>query len=425
MAGDKEPLSIVQLSTCDLGGGAEKVAFSLHRIYREMGHRSVLVVGGKRSDDPDILAIDNSGRRRGLGFFKVVAEKLLGWQYLSFPGSRRLPGLVGRPWDVLHAHNLHGGYFDLAALPALSRLAPTVLMMHDNWLQTGHCGYHLDCTRWQTGCGRCPDLAIYPGIPRDGTRFNWRRKQRLLRSSRLWLTAPSQWLLDEAQRSLLAGKPARLVPNGIDLEVFSPGSRSEARTALGLPQDAPVILFAATDALANPFKDGPTLLAALTQLVSSKPGVRLVALGGRTMPEGYQPLANSVIARPFEADPRKVTLYYRAADALAHATRADNAPLSILESLACGLPVVASRVGGIPEYVEDGKTGLLVPPGEAPALAAALRRVIEDRALAAELSRNGLAAARERYDLRSQARRYVEWYRELILETNWAGEHRT
>ena len=421
---DERPLTVVQLSTFDTGGGAEKAAFSLHRIYREMGHRSILVVGGKRADDPDVLAIDNSGRWRGLGLVKAAAEKLLGWQYLSFPGSGRLAELVGRPWDVLHAHNLHGGYFDLAALPALSRLAPTILMMHDNWLQTGHCACHLACPRWQTGCGRCPDLGIYPGIPRDGTRFNWRRKRRLLCSSRLWLTAPSQSLLDEAQRSLLAGKPARLVRNGVDLEVFSPGSRSEARTALGLPQDAPLLLFAATDALTNPFKDGATLLAALTQLVRSKPGVRLVALGGRTMPEGYQPLANSVIARPFEADPRKVTLYYRAADVLAHATRADSAPLSILESLACGLPVVASRVGGIPEYVEDGKTGLLVPPGQAPALAAALRRVIEDRALAAELSRNGLAAARQRYHLRDQARSYLEWYRELIRETRGSEERR-
>ena len=411
------PLTILQLSGADVRGGAEQVAFSLHRLYREMGHRSILAVGEKRSDDPDVLAIDDRGRLRGPGLLRAAAERLLGWQDLSRPGSHRLPELVGRCWDVLHAHNLHGGYFDLAALPKLSRLAPTVLTMHDNWLMTGGCACHFDCQRWRTGCGRCPGFAAYRLLSRSGTRFNLRRKRRLLAASNIWLAAPSQWLLDEAGRSLLSGIPSRLIRNGVDLEVFRPGPKAEARAELGLPAGAPLVLFAAKDALVNPAKDGRTLLAALGRLVSEVPGARLVALGGTGVPAGFEGLAGAVLARPFETDPRRMALHYRAADALAHATLADNAPLAVIEAMASGLPVVASSVGGIPEHVLDGRTGLTVPARDPAALAAALRRVLEDKALAAELSRNGLALARERHDIGAQAWAYLDWYRELIAGT--------
>ena len=408
------PLTIAQLGSADVCGGAEGVAFSLHRIYRELGHRSILAVGRKVSDDPDVVAIDNSGRLRGLGLLRAAAGRLLGWQYLSYPGGRRLPKQVGGGWDVLHAHNLHGGYFDLAALPALGRLAPTVLTLHDSWLMTGHCACPGGCRRWESGCGRCPDLGSPPGIPRDGTRFNWRRKRRLIAASRVWLASPSQWLLDEAGRSLLAGKPARLVPNGVDLSVFAPGDRDAARSELDLPAGRPLVLFAARDALVNPFKDGRTLLAAMGRVAREVPGVQLVALGGSEVPAGLEVPAGAVLLRPFEPDQRRTALYYRAADVLAHATLADNAPLAVIEAMASGLPVVASRVGGVPEHVEDGRTGLLVPPGDPEALAGALRHVLADPALAAELARNGLARARERHDLRGQARTYLEWYRELM-----------
>jgi glycosyltransferase involved in cell wall biosynthesis len=234
----------------------------------------------------------------------------------------------------------------------------------------------------------------------------------------LWITAPSQWLLDEARDSLLANKPMRLVRNGVDLQVYVPGSREQARTELELPQGIPLVVFSATSALVNPFKDGRTTLAALRQLVNCLPQVRLVALGGTTVPPGFESVAGSIIARPFEADPRKVAAYYRAGDVFAHASRADNAPLSIIEAMACGLPVVASAVGGIPEYVEHDKTGLLVPPEDAEALAAAFRRMLEDQELRARLAQEALTVAKQRYDIQDQARSYLAWYTELIRETS-------
>jgi len=131
------PLHIVQVNTVDVAGGAAKVARKLHEKFRERGHRSTLVVGLKQSSDPDVVEIDNRDAGRG---FRGRASRILearGHQYLDLPGSHRIPDLIGGDWDVLHAHNLHGGYFDLAALSDLSRRAPLVLTMHDMWLVTG------------------------------------------------------------------------------------------------------------------------------------------------------------------------------------------------------------------------------------------------------------------------------------------------
>ena len=89
------------------------------------------------------------------------------------------------PPDIIECHNLHGGYFDLRALPWLSRQAATVLVLHDAWLLSGHCAHSFDCDKWQTGCGACPDLSIEPALRRDGTAHNWTVKQGVYAQSRV------------------------------------------------------------------------------------------------------------------------------------------------------------------------------------------------------------------------------------------------
>ena len=108
------PLRIVQINTVDVAGGAAKVARKLHEKYRERGHESTLVVGWKQSADPDVVEIDNTDAGRGIRGRALRILEARGRQYLDHPGSHRIPALAGGEWDVVHAHNLHGGYFDLA-----------------------------------------------------------------------------------------------------------------------------------------------------------------------------------------------------------------------------------------------------------------------------------------------------------------------
>jgi glycosyltransferase involved in cell wall biosynthesis len=409
-------MRVLQVNTFDAIGGAARIARNLFEIYRDRGHESWLAVGHRDLDDERVVKVPNADapgqlpRRLAKGI-----EHQLGIEDFHFPGTRRLLELTeGRP-DVVHAHNLHGGYFDLRALPWLSGEVPVLLTLHDAWLLSGHCGHSLDCERWTTGCGSCPYLAIDPPVRRDATAFNWRRKRDIYRRSRLHVSAPSRWLLDRVGRSMLADAvvDARVIPNGVDRAVFRPGDPATARAGLGLPSDAAVLLIAGTNVRHNTWKDFATLQAATILLAERLVGrsVVLVALGSEAETDHVGGV--EIRSVPYEHDPTAVAAWYRAADVYVHAARAETFPNSIIEALACGTPVVATAVGGIPEQVADGENGFLVPPGDAAALADRLARILGDDREATRLAA-GAALSGTRYDLEHQADTYLEWYKELV-----------
>jgi hypothetical protein len=110
---------ILQISTADVGGGAEAVALSLHRGLRERGHEAVLAVGYRRTREEGVVEIGGAGSRRGRALRDpgVLLDALRGHEDFRFPKSRRVLELASWTPDVVHVHNLHGGYFDLRVLP--------------------------------------------------------------------------------------------------------------------------------------------------------------------------------------------------------------------------------------------------------------------------------------------------------------------
>ena len=351
------------------------------------------------------------------------AERMNGYEDFGFPGTWSLLELTPEMPDVVHCHNLHGawlqtgGYFDLRALPWLSRQVPTVLTLHDAWLLSGHCAHSFDCERWKTGCGRCPDLSIYPAVKRDATAYNWRRKRDIYAQSRLYVATPSHWLMHKVEQSMLAPavQEARVIPNGIDLSVFHPPEdRHAVRSVLGIPQEAKVILFAANGIRMNIWRDFEMMRAAVARVARRMDGqsVLFLALGDDAPPEHIGRATVQFV--PYQEDPKVVARYYQAADVYVHAARADTFPNVVLEALACGTPVVATAVGGIPEQVEDGVTGFLMPPGDAEAMADAVVALLTDEALQERLGENAAEDARKRFDLDRQVSEYIEWYQALI-----------
>lgn len=461
-------MNILQVSTGDVLGGAERVALNLHEAYRRTGHQAYLAVGRKKSADPAVLQIRNdrignplrraawsahygiarlhgrlSGARQFSQLFRQLAEPASlidaqrGHEDFNFPGTWRLLDQCPEPVDVVHCHNLHGRYFDLRALPWLSRQVPTIITMHDAWLLAGHCAHSFDCDRWKSGCGQCPDLSIYPSISHDGTAFNLRRKVNIFADSKLHIAVPCRWLYDRVTQSALAPHVAdlRIIPNGVDLNVFRPADRHGTRQALDLPPDAIVLLFSALGVKSNIWKDFQTMRDAAVKVASQCPGQRLifVALGEPGSPEQ---LPNAEIRfLPFEKDVRKVAHYYQAADIYVHASRADTFPNTILEAQACGTPVVATAVGGISEQIRslstiDGSsgdnfaTGIVVSPADSSAMAEAIRKLLEHPALHDRMSAAATQFAREKFDLNLQVKNYVEWYEELMKSGRLHPIHR-
>jgi glycosyltransferase involved in cell wall biosynthesis len=207
---------------------------------------------------------------------------------------------------------------------------------------------------------------------------------------------------------------ARVIPNGVDLSIFHPADKEEARSALGIPGGTLVVLFAANALRQNTWKDYRTVRdgVALTVAKMNARNILFIALGQDGPVERIGPAVIRFV--PYQAEPKAVARYYQAADVYVHAARADTFPNTVLEALACGTPAVATAVGGIPEQVEDGRSGYLVPAGDAPALAERLTQLLSDHELRGRMGIQAAEAARRRFDLSEQADSYLDWYREVV-----------
>jgi len=181
-----------------------------------------------------------------------------------------------------------------------------------------------------------------------------------------------------------------VVPNIIDLNRFRPRTEPRSRNELHLlvPRNL------------EPIYDVDSALRALQIVRRTLPQVRMTVAGSGPERERLEQLANDLgVAEATEfcgrVDRDVMASLYRDADVVINPSLVDNMPNSVLEALASGVPVVSTNVGGVPYIVRDGVTALLVPPRAPAELAAALRRVLEDATLAAELCQNGLRDVRQ------------------------------
>jgi glycosyltransferase involved in cell wall biosynthesis len=345
---------------------------------------------------------------------KQWVESRLGRENFNWPGTRNLLDLPRQRPEIVHCHNLHANYFDLRLLPWLSAQAPLILTLHDAWLLSGHCAHSFTCERWKIGCGKCPDLTIYPAIPRDATRYNWERKRVIFSKSRLYITTVSHWLAQKVQDSMLHGALCKVIPNGIDLNIFHPGDKRSARDQLGIPQHSKVVLYAANGGRNSPWRNFNQLEAALIQLANPNNGdLTLICIG--ELKSSQETITNGLLVqyRLFERDPDHMALYYQAADVYALPALVESFGKTIAEAMACGTPVVATAVGGIPEEITDGSTGYLVPMSDVAVMAKAIQRLLGDENLCREMGNAAAEYARRHFGLNNQVDSFLDWYAEV------------
>ncbi|MCE6958580.1 glycosyltransferase family 4 protein [Cereibacter sphaeroides] len=378
-------------------GGTEIVAHDLHRALERRGLNSTFLAAATSLQRPEAVA-GSLGRQGGDvvlrtgGYDRFLMNRLDGLRWLD--SLRRLVADT-RP-EVVHLHGIDR--IGAEVIPALRRLAPAariVLTLHDYQIICPNDGLLL--TRPEImrcrgaspdGCRSCfPDL----GAARHALRKTYLAT--ILQGVDLFL-APSRFLRD---RFLDWGLPAgrvRLMPNAV--------------APLALMQDRPRVRrdrFAFFGSIA-PHKGVLTLLDAAAQLKAEGAALRLALHGGLRHPTpefrgafdarlaAAQPLAQHL--GPYDRN----ALASRMADVdwvVVPSLWWENAPLVILEAQAAGRPVIASGVGGMAELVRDGATGLLVPPGDASALAETLRAAAEDAPLWARLAGSQPRASHEAF----------------------------
>jgi glycosyltransferase involved in cell wall biosynthesis len=194
---------------------------------------------------------------------------------------------------------------------------------------------------------------------------------------RLAFVANSVWSGEKAKVSgLTRGRKIEVIHYGLDQTVYSSQKRREARQALGIGAEEPVVLFAAHD-LDLPHKGGRYLRDALVNVRCQRP-IRLLTMGG-----GHFEAGPGYVHTHFgqiESDQLQ-TLLYRAADVLAIPSLEEAFGQSALEAVACGAVVAGFRVGGIPDIVKCGLNGLLVERQNIQALSEAIQKLFEDEAL--------------------------------------------
>ena len=271
--------------------------------------------------------------------------------------ARRLAGLVPHFADVVHAHGARAGW--ICALAHRQRPFPFVFTAHNLVSR---------------------DAVTRLAIPFLG-----------YHAARVVAVSPS--VADSLAACGLPRAKIEVIPNGIDLERFgqASGGRSEARASFGLTDSAFVV---ATAARLSREKGVDTLLHAASQ----RTGMTFLVAG-----EG--PLLSTLKKQA----PMNVRLLGRledvlpllgAADVFAVPSRREGQGIAALEAMAAGIPIVASRVGGLADMLTDGETALLVPPDDPDALAAALSRLKSDVRLRTRLSANAAPLVREKYDVR-------------------------
>ncbi|HEV8620724.1 MAG TPA: glycosyltransferase family 4 protein [Nitrospiraceae bacterium] len=420
-------MKIVHLSTRDIIGGAARSAYRLHTGLRWLGQESFMFVANRRSDDPTVMAfmpsMDFCSRLRRRLRRDRIARDFARYQSSLPPGfepfkddrSEHGADLVKQlpQCDVINLHWI-ACFVDYPVFFAtVPERFSVVWTLHDMNPFTGGCHYDRGCGKFMNGCVRCPQLGSSDRI--DLSSKVWERKQLVFDSidpARLHLVAPSCWMADTVKKSTLLGKfPVTTIPYGIDTADFAPRDRHSARDVLGLPRDGKVVLFAA-ESVTNRRK-GFALLAEVLQDLAEVPGLVLVSMGLGN------PITDSSIHHlhlGFVANERWLSIIYSAADVFVIPSLQDNLPNTVLESLACGTPVVGPAVGGIPDVVRPGTTGLLVPPGDADALRDAIVRLLNDPADRQHMAGECRRIAMEEYSLELQAKRYVALYESLLAE---------
>ncbi len=400
-------VSVLQINQSDIKGGAAIAAYRLHQGLLQEGVDSRLLVGETKLGGDRLAIIP---RRLKLENQLSRINRRFSLNYLNIISSFEIPHhQFYQEAEILNFHNLHTGYFNYLALPHLTREKPAVWTLHDMWGFTGHCAYSYDCDRWQIGCGYCPYPQEYPEISRDNTAWEWKLKHWLYQRSNLTIVTPSYWLGEQVQKSILKHCPLEVIPYGIDLEVYQPISPSIARAALGISHYKNVLLFGVEN-LTYRRKGGDLLLRSLQSLPSTLKQETVLITFGNSSDKITQMVGIPTLNLGYLESDRLKALSYSAADLTLFPTRADNLPLVLQESLACGTPVISFHVGGVPELIESGKTGYLAEPENIEQFTQGILELLNDPSLVEKMSKNCRKLAEQRYGLSQQAEQYKQLY---------------
>ncbi len=399
-------MKIVQINTVSGVGSVGRICVDLYDTLQKCGHEPYIAVGrgklGERFEGYEIGNTWDLGCHVMKNFFQgkggfgsaKVTEKLIAWLKQVRP-------------NVIHLHNIHGFYLQTELLFAYLKKAdiPVIWTLHDCWPFTGHCAYfdYIGCEKWSLGgCHNCKVHAkVYPyALFKDNTEWNYRAKRDAYTGVKnLTIVTPSYWLAELVNKSFLKEYPVKVIPNGINLDVFSPGASAydmQSYTILGV---------------ANRWEErkGLVYFEKLAECLPDNYKIKLVGVNkkqARQLRKKYKNGKITPITRT--ANVGQLAQLYREADVYVNATLEDNFPTTNLEALACGTPVVTFATGGSGESLSE-TCGIIVPKGDIAALEERIRFVCEEKPFTMQACRARALA----FDRTARYKDYIALYQEV------------
>lgn len=384
----KKKSKVFLLSRCDIDGGAAKAAYRLYKSLQLDGVDVEMIVDDKKSQDLGVKAPQALLQKI---FIKVKSKLDLlpilllyrlkpaeTWGLSWFPFFSYLGNFAVKNKDnILHFHWISYGAFPLLYFFRL-RKYKIFWTMHDMWALTGGCHYSGTCDRYLTGCGNCPQLKSNYRF--DLSRLSFFIKKKIFSTADITVICCSEWLRSCFESSpMFQNKKIVCLPNPIDTDFFKPVDMLRAREVFNLPSEKFLILVSAMSATTNlrkGFEYIPKALNAIPANLYSH--IELVVMGASENQKTDAHIPFPVHYLGTVTDERSLALAYSACDVSVAPSLQENLSNSVMESLACGTPVVAFAVGGMVDLIKNGQTGELSSEISSDALSLNLLKVFNN-----------------------------------------------
>lgn len=303
--------------------------------------------------------------------------------------------------DIINIHWVPG-ILSIEAIAYLSHSGkPIVWTILDTNPLSGGCHYFHGCLNWQKNCLNCPQLANnYDNLP---AKILAAKKKHINFENMAVVVANKHFKELVNQSPLFNGSHVEIIKTGVDINQLKPTDQQQSRYNLGLPQNKKIILY--LSAYSSSIKGYNEFVHTMNNLNDE---YHLLLIGklptSREFKQQYTYLGHTSMDMLIEA--------YNAADITVVSSIEDNLPNVVLESLACGTPVVGFKVGGIPDLIIDGYNGYTVKTKDCYSLAQSVEKVLEGP----NLSQNCRKYAEENLTLDIYAKNYINLYSKLLSE---------
>lgn len=415
-------MRVLLVNTSERIGGAAIATSRLMEALKDNGVKAKMLVRDKQTDQITVVSLDKSW----LNLWRFIWERTMIWKANQFKRNNlfavdlantgiditTLPEFEQA--DIIHLNWINQGMLSLKGIQKIINSGkPIVWTMHDMWCFTGICHYADDCQGYFNSCGKCPFI-YKSNSAKDISHRVFIKKKKLLHTSHISFVACSHWLEEKAKGSkLLQGFPVTSIPNAINMNLFRPKAKKEAREASNLPLDKKLLLFGSLK-ISDERKGFKYLVEAckiLNDTYNDTNEIGLVVFG-KECEQISNILPYPIYPMDYVSDEKQMVNIYNSVDLYVTPSLQDNLPNTIVEAMACGVPCVGFNVGGIPEMIDHLKNGYIAEYKSSHDFAKGIHWALTESNYE-ELRQEAYKKALNSYSESSVAMKYIELYNKI------------